>query len=186
MRRILMGLALLLAAPAGATIVKALSVKEMSTVADVIVVGEVVDQRTFWNDEKTRIYTVTRVRVSEALKGTSEGAEIEIRQIGGTLDGLTQSIVGNAKLAKGEEVLVFLDRDDQKPLHYVIGMAQGKFSIDRSSGVARVVRSMEGLALAKTDAKKIVELAPATEARVEAPTLDAFTAQIRDALRPAP
>lgn len=176
---------LLLAATAQATIVKSVSVEEMAKTADVIVVGEVLSRTSSWNDAKTRIYTVTRVRVGEAIKGSTGGAEIQIRQIGGTLDGLTQQIVGNAKLAEGEEVLVFLDRDETLPFHYVVGMAQGKFSIDRKSGIARVRRSMEGLALAKVVDRQIktFEHAPKTE---EAPTLDAFRAQITAALAPKP
>lgn len=188
MRRVLSILTLLLLAGAAqATIVKSLSLEQMTTAADVIVVGEVLARTSAWNDEKTRIYTVTRVRVAEALKGSPGGGEIEVRQIGGTVDGLTQSIVGNAKLKEGEEVVLFLDQDERLPYHYVVGMAQGKFSIDRSGKSPRVVRSLAGLALAKVTDKQIetLEEAPKTTAAL-APTLDAFKTRIRAALRPAP
>ncbi len=188
MRRVLSILTLLLlAGTAQATIVKSLNLEQMTKAADVIVVGEVLARTSAWNEEKTRIYTVTRIRVAEALKGSSGGDEIEVRQIGGTVDGLTQSIVGNAKLKEGEEVVLFLDQDERLPYHYVVGMAQGKFSIDRSGKNPLVVRSLAGLALAKVKDKKIETLkhAPSTPAAV-APTLDAFKAKVRAALQPAP
>ncbi len=175
---------LLWAGSAHATVVKSLSLKQMTKAADVIVVGEVVERVSSWNEEKTRIYTVTRIRIGETLKGSAGAAELQVRQIGGTLDGLTQQIVGNAKLKQGEEVLLFLDQDESLPFHYVVGMAQGKFTIDRTGDAARVVRSMEGLALATVEAKRIKTLAPAKSAPV-APTLDAFKAKIRAALQPA-
>jgi len=92
-RRPTLFLALLLltaAIPASATIVRALSIEQLTATADVIVEGRVTAQSSSWNDEKTRIYTVTTLAVSTAHKGpVKPGETLQIRQIGGTVDGLT-------------------------------------------------------------------------------------------------
>jgi len=142
----LAALILMVITPAMATIVRALSVEQMTATADVIAEGHITAQSSAWNAEKTRIYTVTTLTVTVAHKGTVKtGESIQIRQIGGTVDGLTQSIAGNAKLTQGEEVLLFLDQDQARGLHYVVGMAQGKFSIDRVQPTPRIDRGLEDL-----------------------------------------
>lgn len=170
---------------AGATIVRPLTLEMMAQRADVVVRGRVVGQDVAWNDDKTRIYTVTRVEIAEAYKGGDKaGAVIAIRQIGGTVDGLTQAVVGNAKLRAGEEVVLFLDRDEAKPLHYVIGMAQGKFGVSREGPEPKVVHDVEGLAFMAPGQRSVADLKAAPKG--EAPTLAAFEARLRAALVSAP
>jgi len=55
---------------------------------------------------------------------------------------------GNAPLKVGEEVVLFLTRDSH--YHYVVGLAQGKFSV-RTDGTGRKVVSQDlsGLAFAR-------------------------------------
>ena len=183
--------ALLLAAPAVATIVRSLTLDQMAVRADVVVHARVVEQRSAWNDEKNRIYTVTRVEVVDAIKGGDKpGTLLDIRQIGGSVDGITQSVAGNARLRVGEEVIVFLDRDQAKPLHYVIGMAQGKFAVDRRGAEPRVVRDLEGLSMAAASGPTVADLkatpksAPVPEQL--APSLPDFVARVRAAAAAAP
>ncbi|MCB9540440.1 MAG: hypothetical protein H6704_29840 [Myxococcales bacterium] len=166
---------------AGATIVRPLTVEMMAQRADVVVRGRVVGQDVGWNDDKTRIYTVTRVEVAEAYKGGDKaGAILAIRQIGGTVDGLTQSVVGNAELRAGEELILFLDRDEAQPLHYVIGMAQGKFGVSREGPEPTVVHDVEGLAFMAPGQRTVADLKAAPKG--EAPTLKAFEARLRATL----
>ncbi|MCB9547113.1 MAG: hypothetical protein H6706_14870 [Myxococcales bacterium] len=181
-----LGLALLLAAgTASATIVQSLSLDEISRKADVIVHGTVVEQSTAWNETRTRIYTVTTVEVKDRVKGQGE-TRIRIRQLGGTVDGITQSIVGNARMAKGEEVVLFLTRDTAKDLHYVVGMAQGKYAVDRQAPEPVVRHELEGLALARIEDGALAELKAPEATQVALPTLAAFKAQIRQAISAAP
>jgi hypothetical protein len=174
---------LLLAAaiPATATIVRALSIEQLTATADVIAEGRVTAQSSSWNDEKTRIYTVTTLAVLTAHKGpVKPGETLQIRQIGGTVDGLTQSIVGNAKLSVGEEMLVFLDRDEDRGLHYVVGMAQGKFSIDRASPTPRLDRPLQNLSTLDAKGSPVPLVTPGAAPTVQA--LDGLRARIRDAI----
>jgi|JI10StandDraft_1071094.scaffolds.fasta_scaffold479981_2 uncharacterized membrane protein len=173
-----------LSVPAGATIVQSLSLEEMSRKADVIVHGRVVEQATAWNETRSRIYTVTTIEVQERLKGLG-ASSIRVRQLGGTVDGLTQSIVGNARLVVGEEVVVFLNRDEAKDLHYVVGMAQGKYAVDRSTPVPTIRHDLAGLALARIQEGQLAQLVETTPQPGAALTLDGLKARVADALKTA-
>lgn len=184
----ILGLALaLLTAPAGATIVQALDLEQLSKKADVVVHGDVVDQKTNWNTTRSRIYTVTRVRIRDPLKGPhKKGAVIEIRQLGGTVGEITQSIVGNARLSPAEEVLLFLNHDPEKQRHYIVGMAQGKYAIDRSGKPAVVRHDLRGLALADLDDGRLNNLKHGTDEKSDAITVAQFKRRIRGYLSATP
>ncbi|MFZ4738064.1 MAG: hypothetical protein ACOYM9_19065 [Bradymonadia bacterium] len=151
-----------------ATIVRPLTVEDMTRRADLVCVGTITGQRSEWNAERTRIYTWTEVRIARSLKGKrTAGETVTVRQLGGVVDGISQSIPGNAKLVPGEEVVLFLDADEAAPLHYVIGMAQGKFTISRAPGEVAVRRDVGDLAFAGA-APLAAPGAPAVPAQLEA------------------
>jgi len=137
---------LFLASSAYATTVKSLSVEMMAKDADTIIEGKVTAKDSRWNAEKNRIYTYTDIDITTSHKGTSKvGATIQIRQIGGDVDGISQRVVGNAEFSLGEDVLVFLVKDEATNIHFVVGMAQGKYAIDRASTPPTVHRRLQGL-----------------------------------------
>lgn len=175
-----------LSSSAFATIVQALDLEQLAKKADVVVHGQVLDQRTAWNASHSRIYTVTRVSVTDPLKGPHKaGAVIQIRQLGGTVDDITQSIVGNARLTAGEEVVLFLNHNPKKGLHYVLGMAQGKYAVQREGKLATVRHDLEGLALADLADGRLAGLKDGHSVKESAVTLPGFKARIR-ALLSAP
>ena len=162
---------------ASATIVRSMSLKEMTQTANVIVRATVSNQTARWNTDGTRIYTVTQLQVAEVLKGpVAIGEAIRVRQIGGSVGEITQMVSGNARFTPGEEVLVFLDRDEKRSLHYVIGMAQGKYSINRTTSPATVQRNMHGMTTLPTPGRSVLahpahptsghSLLPEIEARI--------------------
>ncbi|MEZ4465407.1 MAG: hypothetical protein R3F43_13255 [bacterium] len=99
------------------------------------------------------------------------------------MDGITQSIVGNARLSVGEEVVVFLTQDAEKGLHYVIGMAQGKYTVDRRGRAPHPARAGGAGAGAHEDGS-LAELK--SQATLVLPTLATFKASIRQAISAAP
>lgn len=130
---------------AEATVMQPMRLDQMVKAADVIIRGEVLRQASSYGDQG-RIYTVTEIKVLESLKGGDAPAIVlKVRQLGGTVDGISQHIAGNARLLEGEEVALFLRRDAEKQLHYVVGMAQGKYAIDRSGPEPLVARDTHGL-----------------------------------------
>ena len=139
---------LLMASVASATIVRSMSLAEMTRTADVVVRATVQGSSANWDENRTRIYTVTQLQVSHVLKGpVQNGEEIRVRQIGGSVGEITQRVAGNAHFDAGEEVLVFLDRDAARGLHYVIGMAQGKYTVNRRTNPPTVERNVHGMTI---------------------------------------
>ena len=115
---------------ASATIVRSLTVEQMAQGADAVILGTVSKQTSGWNEGKTRIYTVTSISVTQSWKGShTVGSVIDIRQIGGTVGQLTQTVVGNAKFTVGEDVVVFLERSPTEDMYFVMGMAQGRMGV---------------------------------------------------------
>ena len=53
-----------------------------------------------------------------------------VRQIGGQMGEWSQHVPGDARFEKQEEVLVFLRHDPKDDLHFLVGMAQGKLTVD--------------------------------------------------------
>ena len=168
---------------ASATTVISLSIEKMAKESDVIVRGVVTQKKSEWNKARTRIYTLTTLQVGERLKGGQKIVDqLTIRQLGGEIDGIGQMVVGNARFSMGEEVLVFLEKHPTDDVYVVLGMAQGKYSIDRSTTPPSVRRNMKTLHRVPPGQKgHIAALAP-TPVVTATPTLLALTARIKNAL----
>lgn len=95
----------LAARTANATTMRYASLEALYEVSDVVVRGVVVDHHTFRTD--TQMFTDWTVEVQEVLAGQAPAA-ITVRQIGGELDGLVMHIPGDAVLAEGDHVVLFL------------------------------------------------------------------------------
>jgi hypothetical protein len=133
MRRPLLALAVLGSATlAWSASQRALDLAEMVAAAHEIVIGEVVGTTSRWH--RRLIVTEAIVRVDEALKGAPSGRKVKVRQLGGTAvhpvlgAPITMEVSGQARLARGERVLLFLEelRPGRRQL---VGAAQGKFVI---------------------------------------------------------
>lgn len=112
-----------------------------------IVLGKCLSTESRWNDRNTLILTTSRFAVSEPLKGSSDGF-VSVITVGGTLDGITQTVSGMPEFRTDEEVLLFLEPSrsgNWQPL----GMSQGKFRIlkNRLTGESEVIHSLSGLEL---------------------------------------
>ena len=125
-----------------------------------IVIGQVEETRTHWDESHTKIVTDVTVRVSESLKGAG-GNVLTLTQLGGDLDGFRYSVPGSPLFRPGEEALLFVWRDAQGRAQ-VNGLAQGKFEIatDPATGAQTVQRASEGLRV--RDARTL-SLVPAGE-----------------------
>ena len=121
----------------GSLFIKVFSHAELAQEADLVVIGQVTEKESVWTEGKTQIVTFTTVTVEDVLKGDPLGATVTVRQLGGRIDGVTASIDGDAVLAPGEEVLLFLRRIDG--LCYLVGMSQGKLSVVREGDQAFLV-----------------------------------------------
>ena len=137
-----------LAAVGGATEVLYRSPKQLADESSRIVRGKVTGVRSYWNAEKTLIFTEVRVRVDEAYKGPAL-AEARIVQLGGTVDHLKVTVDGALSWKPAEEVLLFLESNPAGD-YQIAGFSQGKFAIERDARTGRAfVKSagLEGLSL---------------------------------------
>lgn len=140
----LAGLALAVAAPAGATTAAQLSNEALTDKADLIVIGRAGAQRTLWVDRQ--LVTLVTVTVSESLKGDA-GASLTVALPGG-VDAkrrfpVSVSWPGAPTLAPEEEVFLFLvSTQEVKDAYAVAGFSQGKFSIVQEHGVTSVSRDL--------------------------------------------
>lgn len=130
---------------AHATILPYMSMNQMIREAGSIVRARVQDQRTLWGPKRQMVYTETTLQVQEALKG-KVGDTITIRQVGGTLDGLTTRIPGSASYTQGEQVVLFLERRLDQGKYAVMGFRAGKYRVFQHGGALWLHRDLHDLA----------------------------------------
>ena len=128
---ILVMLSCLIFVTVSATTMQSLSLSQKTLRSDRVVIATVEKIRFERHPTKKRIYTLTTLKVIDSLRGNAKAdMQLVVRQIGGTIGDWTQHVVGNAEFRQGEEVLVFLRHDPKDDLHFLVGMSQGKISVD--------------------------------------------------------
>ena len=120
----LSGLALL--AQTGHTAMRQLSLEEIASHADTIVLGIVIHQESAWDVRHTAIHTDVTVAVERTIVG-APGGEVTFRIAGGIVGSMGMRTSNDPVFQDGERVLVFLDTTTVPPS--VVGLQQGKFTI---------------------------------------------------------
>jgi hypothetical protein len=143
--------AALLAARAQATVIEALTLRELVLHADVIAQAQVITTAARM-DELDRIVTDVTLRVDEPLWGArrwsylDSGSEVVVTRLGGELDGLGLRIEGEPTFALGETVVLFAE-ERRDELH-AVGMSQGVLPVRVDpSGTPMVLPGGDGLSL---------------------------------------
>jgi hypothetical protein len=172
----LAALALLTTSFASATTVEKMSLRDLAKKSDAIVLARVEDETARYDANK-EIYTYITLRVLEPVKGPKADAVITIRQIGGTVGDIASFVPGTPSFKKGEEVVVFLTKNDGAGYPWVMGLLQGKYSVSADEKGRKNVRNeMDGLRLLSPNGK-------ATEGEAAAPQpLQAFLDGLRTQL----
>jgi hypothetical protein len=142
------GLVSFQAVSAGATVAVPLTFERLTAEADLVVQGAVLEQKSFLGPNKERVYTHTRVLVLRTLKGKTDERILTVRQWGGAVGALRMVVPGNASLKEGEEVVLFLSRE--APHHFVVGLAQGKFTLQADASGRKIAsRDLSGITFAR-------------------------------------
>jgi hypothetical protein len=145
---------------AHATTVLLLTREELVTRSDAVARVRVGGSQTSESDDGTAIVTRTELIITQPLKGALP-ATVVLEQIGGTYRGKTQRILGDASIASGEDLVVFLKKGDKGRVH-LTALALAVYHVD-AKGMAR--RDLKDLTLAKRERGRIRP----TEAPKEAP-----------------
>jgi hypothetical protein len=132
---------LVLASPALASSVLGLSIEDQARLSQLVVTGEVIQQRGVL-DPVGGVETEVTLVVTEAFKGdVRRGDKVVFHTRGGTVDGVVSEAVGEAKLKTGQEALVFIENVDGRL--YNIGLSMGVWKVQGERGRAQVTRAVE-------------------------------------------
>ena len=115
-------------------------IESMANDADLIVSGYVREQE--YRKSETEVYSVNLLDVYNVLKGESE-SQVEIRQIGGTVDGYETPFPDEiVAIEKNEEYVLFLKKAIGQEYYYIAGANQGLFQsedINHSADLDQIV-----------------------------------------------
>ncbi len=150
---------LMLVNPAEATVVVPLTRAELLQRSDLVVRATVVGQQSQWNDDHTQIVTLTRLRVAAWVKGSGP-QELVLEQIGGSVDGLTSRIAGEAYVSRGQDAVFFLRTQGARV--YLTALAMSVYYIEPApSGQLMVRRNLSQLSFARpTNGQYVIADAP--------------------------
>jgi len=126
---------------ANATLVRGLSLEQLTSTSQMILLGTALEANAHWETlgGRRRIVTDTRVRVDDVLDKGAPASEVMVRTLGGTVGDLAALVYGEATLNLEERAVLFLG--EQGGFQRVVGMAQGHYPL-------------------RLDAKKALRLAP--------------------------
>jgi len=134
-----LALAAAAAAPSGATSLIRQSLDGLVAGNATIVVGQVLDAHSYWNEDGTFILTDLRIKATDVLKGDPKDDEFTVTLLGGSVGDLTTLIVGGAELIPGKPYVLFLDEED------LPGVRSVRTVLHHSQGVFEVVKARDGL-----------------------------------------
>lgn len=137
----LLALALSITAPLGATTLVRQELDALVASNQRVVVGEVIDAVSYWNEDKTFILTDVRIAPDETIKGKAEG-ELIVTLLGGKVGDLTTLIVGGAELIPGRSYVLFLNPEKLPGARQALTLpdhCQGVFEITAKRGGLRAV-----------------------------------------------
>lgn len=126
------------------TTVRDPSFAEMVEEADAIIQGEVIAISVYAEDYRGRAVIRTKVsmRIETSMGETVEGEQLELRFLGGEMDGRALHVDGMPKFREGERVVLFV-KGNNRTVCPLVGWSNGRFKIfrDEDSGVDYVVRN---------------------------------------------
>lgn len=93
-----------------------LGLEELTNNTDSIIIGTVIEQNSYWNDEHTRIYTSVVLSVEESLKGAASQDKITITSVGGEVEGIGEWVSEMPSFDQGEKAVVFLKKLPEEQL----------------------------------------------------------------------
>lgn len=146
-RKLLIGGALalafaLLSASARATTLRRADLEDLTLANGTIVVGQVLDAKSYWNEGHSFILTDVRIAADEVVKGEVADEELTVTLLGGTVGDLTTLILGGAELIPGKSYVLFLNRENLPGARKALTVrdhCQGAFDLVMAEGGLRAI-----------------------------------------------
>jgi hypothetical protein len=187
--------AAVLAAPAAATTLRSLSVRELLARAELVFEGRALSRETRELAPGGAIRTCVRFEVHDVLKGPDVSSPLELCFSGGTIGTRTRAVHGVDPPEPGERGFYFVEDLDAPRVHPLAGFDQGRFRVRGPAG-AEEVTTADGRPVTAVDAVAAPAAGPsdgaARGARLGAPgerglAPDTFGARLRELVaEPAP
>ncbi len=123
--------------------------KTLTKNSEAILVGKVKEQKSSWNEDKTRIYTDVTVEVEEYFKGTVSDKSIVVRHLGGEVGEVGELYTHIPTFKEQEEMVLFVKMDKN----------DGKYRVyDGENGKIEIMKDKDSEAKLTTSNKKVADL----------------------------
>ncbi len=124
-----------------ATTVQKLTLQDLTKNSAGIVMARVEDASSSWDAAHKEIFSFYTLHVLQSVKGMKGKTIVTLRQLGGSVDNISSIVPGMPSFRKGEEVVVFLTRNDAAGYPWVMGLQQGKYTIMTGKDGVKTVRN---------------------------------------------
>lgn len=168
---------LAVSALAGASTLLRVSVDELTQRAEFVFEGEVVSVQAQRSGARGMISTFVTFNVIDTIKGSASVESIELKFLGGNLEGERLEVNGSRIPELGERGVYFVESLTQDLINPLLGWSQGQYLIQTEDGVEQVT---------SVNARPIVSVAAPSAATAEAsgPTTARSAARLRVAAEP--
>ena len=79
-----------------------------ASISDVVVEGEIIEKQSFWNANKSRIFTSNKIEITKIFKGIHTSATVEFLTVGGVIDNQFQYETHSFQFGIGQSGIFFL------------------------------------------------------------------------------
>ena len=123
--------------PVHATTMLYLDDAQQASISDAVVVAQISTSKTGPHPDYPTIMTETTILVEEVLLGSAP-TTLQIRQIGGTYNGKTLYLPGDARLELGSKVVLFLNQENGT--WYLTALDQSKYDLENRGRMGWVLK----------------------------------------------
>ena len=116
-------------------------IKNLSEGADMIVTGKVVNQKSEWSSDKSKIYTNVTIQVDEFLKGSNNQNKIVIKNLGGEVGNVGETYSHVPTFQDDEDVLLFVKKSTKDESLRVFEGDEGKLTLYKNKKTGEKVTS---------------------------------------------
>ena len=116
-------------------------IKNLSQGADMIITGKVIDQKSQWNSDNSRIYTNVTIQVDEYLKGSDNQNRIVITHLGGEVGDIGETYSHIPTFIDDENVVLFVKKSAKNESLSVFEGEEGKLTLYQNKNTGEKVTS---------------------------------------------
>lgn len=156
--------------------VEYISLDRLTKEANLIIVGKVISSYSTW--EENCIYTYTTVSIEEKLKGETASKKIVVKQMGGTVGEISQTVDGTPRLVTGANVVLFLRY--WKGAYWIHSIVMGYYNVIEENGMKYAFNNLNNVGLIDPVTKKVLDDPNRKENRFE---LNSFLSTVKQYIK---